>query len=69
MTSEKWLLSKPARAIYTVLAILIMLAMLWEDAGMVGVIAIACIVLLPVLAIWALTYGHRQNLKRRATKL
>ena len=69
MMSEKWLLSMPARAVYTLIAVLIMLVMLWEDTGMVGMIAVTCIVLLPILAVWAFTYGHRQNLKRRATKL
>jgi len=69
MIGERWLLSRSARVIYTMLAVLIMLMILWEDTGMVGMISVVCIVLLPILAIWwAFVYGHRRNQKRRSAR-
>jgi len=70
MFKKQWFPGKAARIIYTIFAALIIipLIILWGKASLLGMIAVICIVFLPILAIWAFNHGRNRNLKRPAAK-
>jgi hypothetical protein len=64
-------LGKLAHTIYIIFAVLIVvpLIVLWGKTTLVGMIAVVCIVFLPVLALWISLRKHSRNMRRPVTKL